>query len=262
MATRQPSQADAGRKTQAALTVAFAAALAKLWPVVDLSDLKGTLPIYKNGAAALVQHYASAATSLAADRYEQVRAASGVRPPGRTPVVEVPPTPQVEAAVDWATSGLWGPDSLTDPAVVEKVQTNLDGALGKLVLDAGRNQIVDASEADDVMVGWAREARPDACWFCAMLATRGAVYSTPLAAGKARPKQGQMPTGLDAEGKEFVNRYHDHCHCVVVPVFNVYEKQAHVRAWTDLWNTSTADVTGMKAKQDAFRAALAAQRAA
>jgi hypothetical protein len=104
--------------------------------------------------------------------------------------------------------------------------------LEKLVADTSRQQLVDNSLQDQRATGWAREARPDACWFCAMLASRGAVYSTAEAAG------------LTYEHGMPANSYHAHCHCQVVPVFGHYEPTAHVRQWQNLWQKSTKGVTG------------------
>ncbi|ERS57576.1 hypothetical protein HMPREF1261_02249 [Corynebacterium sp. KPL1818] len=78
--------------------------------------------------------------------------------------------------------------------------------------------------------GYARMAQPDACAFCRMLASRGAVYGSESAAlyvGAAtvrkhysdghdrgyRLKQGRV-RGVQAAG----SKYHDHCRCVAAPI--------------------------------------------
>ena len=60
-----------------------------------------------------------------------------------------------------------------------------------------------------------------------MLATRGAVYKSDSTAGRTANEK------FVGEG-EF--KYHNHCRCIAVPVFGVYEKTAEARAWTRQWH--------------------------
>ena len=67
-----------------------------------------------------------------------------------------------------------------------------------------------AAAADEEAVGWVRIARPGACWWCAMLASRGAVYRSAATAGRR-------------VNKRFVGdgmfKFHNHCQCVARPIF-------------------------------------------
>lgn len=253
-----PSQAasDTHRLAQTGLSIVAVRAIEHAFVSLDLHRLKATLPEFTQSIAAIVRHYAPASSVLAIRHYTEQRLEAGVggtfRPIPGDPV----PLAQIAANVSRATKPLWGPSP-----DVEAATTSLEGAVGRLILDAGRNTTIDNVASDRMATGWAREARPDACWFCAMLATRGAVYSSAAAAGRVKASSPLDAGGLGIpDAKGFVNRYHDHCHCSVVPVFNAYEKQAHVRDWTALWNSSTSRANGMAAKQAAFRAALAAFR--
>jgi hypothetical protein len=69
---------------------------------------------------------------------------------------------------------------------------------------------------------WARETRGDCCYFCALMAARGAVYKSEGAAG------GDANARFTGEG---AFKFHNNCHCVAVPVFGVYEKPADARGW-------------------------------
>lgn len=71
---------------------------------------------------------------------------------------------------------------------------SLQGSATRAVFDESRLTIVE--NADREGVRWARHASANACGFCRMLATRGAVY------------RGNSKAGFKA---------HDHCHCLAVP---------------------------------------------
>lgn len=229
---------------QTALTVALAAALRRLWPMVDVRDLRGSLDPYRAAVAVLVQHYGSASASLARDHYATMRAKAGVTAPFRIPTVDPAPVAQVDASVGWATSDLWDsrllkPTEGFDPApILEATQTKVEGAATKLALDTGRLEIIDATRSDRDARGWARVTKPGSCYFCAMLATRGAVY-------KSRTTASFEP--------------HDHCHCTVEPLFgSAYEAPAHVRQTKALYDRVTAGVSGPE-KALTFRRAYEAQ---
>lgn len=261
MATPSQAASDTHRRAQTGLSLVAVRAIQHAFASLDLHRLKATLPEFTQGIAAIVRHYAPASSVLAIEHYTEQRLAAGISGSFRPLPGDPVPLSQIASNVQWATKPLWGPNP-----DIQAATTNLEGAVARLVQDVGRNTTIDNAENDHLALGWAREAREDACWFCAMLATRGAVYSSAEAAGRVKASDPVDKGGLGIpDAKGFVNRYHDHCHCSVVPVFNTFEKQAHVREWTALWNSSTRGVTGMEAKQAAFRAAykkFQAERAA
>lgn len=267
MATQTVAESAATNyAAQAGVAASLTEALRRLWDAtVDLANLTDSIALFTRGAVALVSQYSSATRSLAIGHYMDVRRLEGVREPYRPPLVDLPPAEQVEALVNWATGQLWSKEggTLVAPATVEQSFDTTAESLAKTALNVGRDQVIEATEKDRTAIAWAREARPDACWFCAMLAARGAVYTSAEAAGQVKAgdviKVLGMPAGDDAKG--FVNRYHLKCRCQVVPVFNRYEATADVREWQRIWNESTKGKSGMKAKQKAFRDALAKHRA-
>jgi hypothetical protein len=78
------------------------------------------------------------------------------------------------------------------------------------VLDLGRDSIIDSVHKDTQAEAWARVTEPKPCAFCALLATRGAVYKSEKSA-------------------EF--EAHDHCRCHAQPVFTgvPFEASAQIR---------------------------------
>ena len=223
-----PSAAEYQRN-QSALADGVAVQLAAAWSaLLDVGALRKTLPVFTAAAAALVQRYGSASAGVAADYYEAARAAAGVR--GSFAVAPAPPAGagEVEVNVSWATKGLWSAQPAVEPAKVL-----VKGAAERMVLDTGRQTVTTAVEHDRQARGWARVTKPGCCYFCAMLASRGAVYKT--------------------EGSADF-RAHDHDRCMAEPVFGQYEMTADARAWQALWRTSTRGTSGADAVK-AFRQA-------
>lgn len=87
----------------------------------------------------------------------------------------------------------------------------------KMVMAGGRNSLAAHLNADDRARGWARVARANSCAFCAMLASRGPVYSTRRAAGDGR-------------------HWHPGCKCQVEPYFGGrYRLTPEARRYAELW---------------------------
>lgn len=218
---RPPPPVSEHYLTQAGLAVALIRLLGTLWPSVDARSLKATLPGFQHDAEALIHRFSLASATLAAREYERRRITAGIRSRFTVPVASPPSVEQMDKSLSWATHNLWNGDLLTAPpgdvqAALDTALTQTEGAAQKLVLDTGRATTVAAVEQDRQARAWAREARPNCCYFCAMLAGRGAVYSSAHAAGQD-------------------HAYHDHCRCLVVPVFGKYEPSAHARQWAADW---------------------------
>lgn len=253
----QPSNAAVQRQQaqQQALTGMLGTALLSAWALIDLHDLAGTLPKYQQAVTALVAKFGQGSAVIAAKFYRDERAAAGVAGKFLPPPAATASPEQVQASVSWATKGLWTPQKTSGPTAspdvikteplelpghVKDAQTLVRGAAQKMVVDTGRNTLLEAIEKDNKARGWAREARPGACSFCALLSTRGAVYKS------------EETASFEA---------HDHCHCIPVPVFSQhYEPPAHVRQFNQIYIDSTRGKHNADAR-NAFRVALAAHRA-
>lgn len=194
----------------------------------------------EKAAYALVSHYAQASSAVSLQHYRDQRVMSGV--PGRPPALKLaplPPAEQVDVNVRWSLAG-------PDPEV------RLESAVERLALNAGRESMVGFTNQDSKARGWARVPRPDACAFCRMLGTRGAVYKSADTAGRTAANAGFTGDGLF--------KFHDNCHCTVEPLFGAaYEPVAHVRADQELWAEATKGHTGQDAI-NAFRRAVYAQQ--
>lgn len=142
----------------------------------------------------LADTYGAAAAALAADWYEETRAASGITGRFRAITADLPDKGRTDALARWGVSPLFqaNPDLVSARALV-------NGGMQRIILDADRNTIRRSTTRDPRGVGYARNVSGQGCDFCRMLAGRGAVYRADTADFKS----------------------HDNCGCVAVPVYDV-----------------------------------------
>ncbi|WP_406087408.1 hypothetical protein [Kitasatospora purpeofusca] len=129
------------------------------------------------------------------------------------------PARQGSAALDDAELVAWEKEFL------ESLKTGSSGAGGMLVQDGGRDAIHAALQDDPGALGYYRKTDASPCYFCALMASRGAVY-------KSRRTAAFGP--------------HPHCHCQVVPIFSrryqlPAENDAFARMWKRFGGGSLAD---------------------
>ena len=130
-----------------------------------VSDLLDAVP-------SIVDVYGSAAASMAADWYDEIRDEAGVA--GRfaaEPVVVEPSSARLRAAIRWGVSPMFSAEPDRD-AVVGRVGDRA----GLWVVGSHRETITESVSVDRHAVGWQRHARAEACDFCRMLEGRGSVY--------------------------------------------------------------------------------------
>lgn len=139
----------------------------------------------------LADVYGSAAATLGADWYDEMRDAAEV--PGRFRAVpaDLPDRGRTDSLARWAVGPLFQatPDYTSARTLVE-------GGFQRLIADADRGSVARSAVADPGARGWQR-AGDGSCTFCSMLIARGAVYSEASA--------------------DFAS--HDHCNCVATPAF-------------------------------------------
>lgn len=143
---------------------------------------------------ALVSQYGDIAATVAADWYEELRAAEGVRGRFRAPLAPVVPVEQVNGRLGFATraSGpLWAGDAAA-------LSSFLGLMANEYALQPGRDTIVESAHKDNA--AYARVPEPGACKFCLKLASRGFVYS--------------KSTVGDSK------KFHGKCRCNAVPVWD------------------------------------------
>lgn len=155
----------------------------------------------------------------------------------------------------------------------EAALTRLSGTAQRRIYDANRDTII-GNASKEPGATWARVARPGACAFCAMVATRGAVYSSQAAAegvvgrGKEmsvqerriRANGGTRIDGRTAAGgirergvQKLGKKYHDGCHCQAKEVRpgQIYTPPDYVQQWEEAYIQATRE-TPRVGKYDAI----------
>jgi hypothetical protein len=112
------------------------------------------------------------------------------------------------------------------------------------VQNGGRAALIDGVKRDRKALGWVRVTRTEPCYFCALLASRGAVYKD-----DSFEDSNSM---FDGPGEVKV---HDSCQCAVKPIYRRDDELAdRGKPFLDIYKASTQGLSG--------RAAIAAFRRA
>lgn len=150
----------------------------------------------------LVSQYGDQAAVIAAEWYDEARAAEGVRGRFRSRPAALVSDDRVLGKVRSAAAHLW----TTSP---ELILPALMDPLSKYVLEPARMTIVDSTNRDPQTSGWQRVTRAGSCGFCRMLADRGGVYK-------------EATAGFGAHG---------HCNCAAAPSWDPDAPEVGVRAY-------------------------------
>ncbi|MGW4223030.1 VG15 protein [Streptomyces bauhiniae] len=244
------------RQAQAGLTRLLLRDLRKLRRLIQPARLQVSVPAWIDAVHDLVGRYAEVSASLAGDFYDGQRDAAGVSGVFTVPLADPPPREQTVNSLRWATKDLWPrPEADATVAQLEPMDVRLDaaerraeGVVDRLVLNAGRDTMVQAVWQDPQAVGYARAAALGACSFCKMTASRGLVYRS---AGTA---------GQDANDRfrgDGVAKYHDGCHCMIITAFKGqrFQLSPHAAEWDRIYREYAQGHPGDQLRL--FRRALA-----
>ncbi|QPB09690.1 hypothetical protein CPT_Shaeky_003 [Streptomyces phage Shaeky] len=138
--------------------------------------------------------------------------------------------------------------------LMTRAGTNLARDGGRLAEQGGRDALADARENDGDVIGYYRMTDADPCGFCAMLASRGLVYT------EARNSARRTRTWLDEQDPD---QYHPDCHCQTLPLFEgVSMPEEHRRkadeykaAWDNTEGSGEAQLKNFRERFDADRRA-------
>lgn len=141
-----------------------------------------------------------------------------------------------------------------DPQFVKAAEKSITGGLVRHAQDPARSVVKDVAESTDG-IGWARMLTgPTSCSFCAMLASRGPVYSSRESAiGRGGDPMDRYHTAyLNANGKQVGGD----CDCIAVLVtdFRTWEGLKSFRKLEDLW-VETGKKQSNNAARKSFRRA-------
>lgn len=121
-----------------------------------------------------------------------------------------------------------------------KAQVAVARAAQRQALDGGRERVLRAVESDRTAFGWARATSGSCCYFCAMLASRGAVYKS------------ERTAGFDP---------HDGCNCEPEPIYRRAQPlPPATQGFAEQWADATEGLSGHDARL-AFRRAYEGREA-
>lgn len=191
---------EAQRVAQLAIRATAIRELLGIWPALDTNNLRRSWPAVEAALLAVLATREPQSAAIASAYYRQFRVAEGVA--GASPAVPVGLTDEAIAA---ARTSL----QVTGPATIARLTTlhrrdasrvalvRVAGALGRHVLNGGRQTVLEAVKRDPRARGWRRRTSGKPCSFCRMLAGRGGVYRADTADFQA----------------------HDHCACAAEPAY-------------------------------------------
>jgi hypothetical protein len=174
-----------------ALYTVTAEAVTELDPVWQLAPTEIRKALF-DVLPSLVDRWSLASASVAADWYDELRAAKAIA--GRFTAI-VPPLDNLgaEALAGWGAQPLHElqpvnldtPSNLlrpsdTQPATLsplELAQSRVEGGLQKRLVNAANETVTHSAAEDPNARGWMRQTRPEACKFCVMVASRLGVFT-------------------------------------------------------------------------------------
>lgn len=187
--------------------------------------------VLKEYFPALLDQYSYATGQVAAQFYEQERSLAGITVPFAAPSIAMVDQGRSSALLNWALVPLvgWEQGSIS-PEALALASSRLAGGFNRLALGNYAQTMTDFAAADTVSVRYQRMPQPGCCAFCAMLATRGAVYESEASAttvvgrgmdiSKTKGKSGGQAKGVKTRGTQGAGEsYHDFCRCVGVALF-------------------------------------------
>lgn len=245
MATTETGAAltEAHQARQVALKASATGTSLALWRLLDPEDLDGTMPGWLDANTAVVEQLHDRSQQVAGSyfaSFAQTETGRFYDPPPKVPLNHDRLRANLAIAGPVQVKGLLRRGHPLDRAL-STAQVRSAGEAARFTLEGHRNMLLGAMTADfgsnPRPVGYARVTAASPCAFCAMLASRGPVFS-------------QSTVGF---------RAHGHCACSAEPVFRRSQPwPGRSREFHDLWNRSTVGLQPGDKPLNAFRRALSA----
>lgn len=220
-----PTQADAERlrRAQEGVRALVLRDLEAFWTSLNLGNPERARDALLEYIPLLVARYGESAAAVAADWYDEARAAEAVPGKFRATMADSPYQDASEPLVRRAAGALF-----TDAP--EGALLTLAATVPKYVLAASRATISLSADRDPRASGWQRVASGGACRFCRLLAGKGAVY---------------RETSVHFAA-------HGHCNCAAVPSWDPSAPEVHV----DLYKASQRTTSMTPDQKDAHNALI------
>lgn len=181
---------EAHRQRQLTIRAAALRDLVRIWPAFNLEDIDRSWGPIETATLAVIAQRRRASAGAAANYFRAFRTAEGIPGPAEP---RIAPSPRQSLLV--ASLRLLGPIATKKsiaagvPNPVDRALTRISGSVARVVLNGGRETLLESARADRQAKGFVRVTDGDPCAFCADLAGFGI-------------------TGLNAGFAA-----HDHCGC-------------------------------------------------
>lgn len=165
------------RADQHAIRARALLSLHRLWPALDLRRVPETYPAWARAVGTVVQtgrdESADSAAAYMLDVWDEADLEHGeVVRPGPVVGERLAISLFVTSVIAYRTALGNGQN---DASAEASAYAGSAGAVGRYVLEAGRDTVVETAKKDE-RIGWERQTDGSACDFCQMLADRGAAY--------------------------------------------------------------------------------------
>lgn len=163
----------------------------------------------------VVENYHGRSAAVAETFYARSRSLVDAvgEPPEARPVSLVDEAVQTSLMVTGVVGLMKKLDAQMPPALARKQAGDATvGAAVRHALEGGRTYIQDVVTKDKIALGYYRQTREGCCSFCALLASRGAVFQEDSFADSD-------PDWLNDPDMPSSEKVHDRCHCSMWPVY-------------------------------------------
>lgn len=212
------------RLAQARLAAQTVRLMRSSWPLLDPTDIDGTVGRWLRVTVPLVQRQRRQSILLAGAYLRAFRAVELGMDAGYVPVLDVPDELQAIITSLTVTGPVAIKRAMKRMVALQAATTTAEAASSasamRHALNGGREVIIRSVEADRRALGWARVVSGKPCPWCLMLASRGPVYREETA-------------GFEA---------HDNCSCSAEPVYHADAAwPPGAREAQDLWRQAKAE---------------------
>lgn len=223
---------DAHRRRQVRLAITADSQARRIWDsTLDINNLKDTQPIWKRAIIDLIAKWYGLSANMAANYLPQYRKAC-IGTPDSGVTLAIPRFDREQAAkqFDWmgAINVMWHlAKGQTEEAAYQAARSLFLGMFHEAVLTGGRQTIKEWAKADKRAIGWRRVSDGNPCAFCAMLVSRGPVYTS-----EERAKERDKSKRDSEPGTDYAE-YHAHCGCSVEVVYGDWQPTEQEQQWID-----------------------------
>lgn len=118
----------------------------------------------------------------------------------------------------------------------------LEATARRLVAAGARQTVLATVDSSGGIIGYRRVARGNACAFCVMLVSRGAVYASREGATLVGRGRDRRIRGTQSPGASF----HDHCYCTAEPIYSFEAEPPEVLEARRQWEESGGTIDRLR----------------